>query len=190
MGFAYQLQGERVAASHAYTEAIAISRASGNIMITLAALTCLGQVQETENQLHLAAQNYRSVLQLVGESAWAAACEAYLGLARIFYEWNDLDAAQHYGEQSRQLAQQMETVDTSAASEVMLARIKLARGDVSSAATLLAQTHTFARQHNFAQRLPDIAATQIRALLQQGKLEAATSLALTYDLPLTAKRGN
>ena len=52
-------------------------------MITLAATTSLGQVQETENQLYQAAESYRRVLQLAGDPPWPAACEAYLGLARV-----------------------------------------------------------------------------------------------------------
>jgi LuxR family transcriptional regulator, maltose regulon positive regulatory protein len=43
LGFAYQLQGDRVAASRAYTEVIAISQASGNFMYTIMATTCLRQ---------------------------------------------------------------------------------------------------------------------------------------------------
>ncbi len=76
LGYAYQVQGDLVEASRAFTEAISISRASGNIMITLAATTSLGQVQEAENQLYLAAESYRGVLQLVGDPPWPAACEA------------------------------------------------------------------------------------------------------------------
>ena len=64
LGYAYQLQGDRAAASQAYTEVISISQASGNIMVTIAATTCLGQVQEAENQLYQAAESYRRVLQL------------------------------------------------------------------------------------------------------------------------------
>ena len=115
LGYAYQLQDERAAAIRAYTEAIPIRQASGNLMITLGATTCLGQVQESENQLHLAAEAYRRVLQLAGDPPLPAACEAHLGLARISYQWNDLDAAQKHGQQSLQLAQQMGNVDTPAA---------------------------------------------------------------------------
>src|SRR5436305_6612724 len=39
------------AARGAYTEVIAISQASGNSMVTIAATTYLGQVQEADNQL-------------------------------------------------------------------------------------------------------------------------------------------
>src|SRR6266568_2148640 len=46
LGYAYQLQGDRAAARGAYTDVISLSQASGNIMVTIAATTCLGQVQE------------------------------------------------------------------------------------------------------------------------------------------------
>ncbi len=64
LGIAYQLQGDRAAASRAYTEAISISQASGNLIINISATLGLGNVQETENQLYLAAQTYQRVLQL------------------------------------------------------------------------------------------------------------------------------
>ena len=43
LGIAYQLQGDRAAASRAYTEVISISQASGNIIITIPATIGLGQ---------------------------------------------------------------------------------------------------------------------------------------------------
>ena len=89
------------------------------------ASTGLGIIQESENQLYLAAETYRRVLQLVGYPPGPAACEAYLGLARLCYQWNDLAAAQQHGQQSLQLARQIEMVDTFVASEVFLARLKL-----------------------------------------------------------------
>ncbi len=188
LGFAYQLQGERAAASQAYSEAISISQASGNIMITLAASTSLGQVQETENQLHMAAESYRRVLQLAGDPPWTAACEAYLGLARVLYEWNDLDTAQQHGQQCLQLARQMENVDTPATCEVFLVRLKLAQGDVAGAATVLAEADQFLRQHNFAHRRAEVAAARVLVLLRQGNLAAAAHLAQTQDLPISLAR--
>src|SRR5439155_7625945 len=94
----------------------------------------LGNVQETENQLYPAAQTYRRVLQLAGDPPQPAACEAHLDLARICYEWNDLDAAQQHGQQSVQLARQIENTDRVVACEVLLARLKLAQGDAVGAA--------------------------------------------------------
>jgi ATP/maltotriose-dependent transcriptional regulator MalT len=188
LGYAYQIQGDRAAASQAYTEVISISQASGNSMVTLGATTCLGQVQEAENQLYLAAESYRRVLQLVGDPPWPAACEAYLGLARVYYQWNDLDAAEQHGQQSFQLAMQMVSVDTPAACGVLLARLKLAQGDVASATALLAKAEQFARQHNFVHWMPEVAAVQVLTFLHQGNLAAAAHLAQMHELPLSRAR--
>ena len=188
LGFAYQLQGDRAAASQAYTEAISISQASGNIIIYLAATIGLGQVQEAENQLYLAAETYRHVLQLAGDPPLPVACEAHLGLARICYEWNDLDAAEQHGQQSLHLARQIENTDRFVISEVFLARLKLAQGDVAGAAAMLAEAEQSVRQHNFVHRMPEVAAAQVLTLLRQGNLAAAAHLAQTHELPLSQAR--
>jgi len=188
LGIAYQLQGDRAAAGRAYTEAISISRASGNLIITISATIGLGNVQETENQLYLAAATYQRVLQLIDETKHPAAYEAHLGLAHIFYQWNDLDAAQQHGQQSVQLVRQIENTDRFVASEVFLARLKLAQNDVAGAAAILAQTDQLVRQHNFMHRMPDVATAQVLMLLHQGNLTAAAHLAQTYELPISQVR--
>ena len=188
LGIAYHLQGDRAAASRAYTEAIAISQASGNIIINQSATVGLGLVQEAGNQLHLAAQTYRRVLQLAGDQPLPAACEAYLGLTRICYEWNDLDAAGQHGLQGVHLARQLENTDRVIAGEVLLARLKLARGDVAGGVALLTEAAQSARQHNFVSRIPEVAAAQVLTLLHQGHLAAAAHLAQANALPISQAR--
>ncbi len=188
LGNAYHLQGNRVAASQAYNEAISISESIGHIIITLMATIGLGTVQEADNQLHLAAQTYRRVLQLAGDPPLPVACEAHLGLARVFYEWNDLDAAQQHGQQSVQLAQQLVNTDRFVACEVFLARLKLARKDVADAAALLAKASQFARQHDFVHHIPEVAAAKVLILLHQDNLAAAADLTQTHDLPISQAR--
>ncbi len=188
LGYAYQLQGDRAAASQAYTEVIAIGKSSGDSIYTLAATINLGQLQEADNQLYLAAESYRRVLQLAGDPPQLMACEAHLGLARIYYQWNDLDTAQQYGQQCLQLTRQMESVDTFASYGVFLARLKLAQGDVSGATAVLAEAEVFVRQHNFVHWIPEVAAVQVLLLLHRGHLAAAAHLAQTYDLPINQAR--
>jgi len=188
LGYAYQLQGDRAAASRAYTEVISISQASGDIISTLAATTGLGTIQESENQLFLAAESYRRGLQLFGDQPQPVACETYLSLARVLYEWNDLDAAQQYGQQSLQLARQVESIDTFAVCGAFLARLKLTQGDVAGAAALVAQADQFMRQHNFVDRMHEVAAVQVLTLLHQGDLAAAADLAEKHELPLSQAR--
>jgi len=188
LGFAYQFQGDRAAASQAYTDALAISHASGNVMITIAVTTGLGQIQETENQLYQAAESYRRCLQLAGDPPLPAACEAYLGLARIHYQWNDLDVARQYGEQSVQLAQQMATIETPAACWVLLARLNLAQGDVVEANAFLEKAEHFMRQRNLLDRMPEITDVQVQALVRQGNLAAASQLAKIHQPPICQAR--
>ena len=188
LGYAYQLQGDRAAASQAYLDVIAASQSSENSIYTTAATLSLGQLQEADNQLALATKTYTRVLQLAGDPPQAIASEAYLGLARICYQWNDLDAAYQHGQQCLQLTRQMESVDTFASYGVFLARLKLAQSDADGAAAVLAETEVFVRQHHFAHLLPVVAAAQVLTLLQQGNLAAAALLAETYDLPISQAR--
>src|SRR2546423_15708851 len=96
---AHHSKGERTAASRAYTEVISISSGSfGDSIYTTAAVLGLGQVQENDNQLPLAADTYRRVLQLVGDPRQGLASQGHFGLARISFEWNDLEAAQRHRE--------------------------------------------------------------------------------------------
>jgi LuxR family maltose regulon positive regulatory protein len=188
LGYAYQVQGNRAAATRAYTEVIANSQTSGSAMMALAATTLLGQVRESDTQLALAAESYRRALDLAGDPPWPAACEAYLGLARLSYEWNDLESARSHAEQSLQLASQLETVDTPAACQVVLAQLTLAMGDVDGAAALVSQAEQFMRQNAFVSRMPEVVATQVLILLRQGRLAAAARLAEHHKLPLSRAR--
>jgi len=189
LGFAYLLQGDRAAARRALTEAISLSQASGDSFTTILATIGLGNVQEADNQLSPAAETYRRVLHLAGDQPLQIIYEAHLGLARVLYEWNDLDEASQHGRQSLHLARQYERViDRFVTCEVLLARLKLAQGDVAGAAALLAQAGQSARQQNFMHRLPEVAAAQVLTLLRQGNLAAAAHLAQTHGLPLSQAR--
>lgn len=185
LGLAHQLQGDRVAASRAYAETIAIG---GDSIYTTAATITLGQIQESETQLSLATRTYQSGLELAGDPPHPIACEALLGLARISYEWNDLEVAQAYGQQCLQLTQQMENVDTFAAYGVFLARLLLAQGDVPGAVDALAEAEAFVHRQNFAFRMPDVAEAQVLTLLRQGNLAAAATLAQKHELPRSQAR--
>ncbi len=189
LGFAYWMLGDRAAARQAYTEAIALGQAAGDSFTTILATIGLGNIQGADNQLSLAAETYRHALQLAGEPPLPVASEAHLGLAGVLYEWNDLEAAQQHAQQSLRLARQYDRViDRFVLSEVLLARLQLAQGDVTGAAMSLSEAAQSARQQNFMHRLSEVAAAQVLVLLRQGKLAAAAHLAQTHDLPLSQTR--
>jgi LuxR family maltose regulon positive regulatory protein len=189
LGVAYNLQGDRGAARRAYTEAIALSQMSENTFTIILATLGLANIQEADNQLYQAAETYQRILSLAGDTPLPIASEAHLPLARICYEWNDLEAAEFHGRQSLRLAGQYgQGIDRFVLCETFRARLKLAQGDLAGAAALLAQAAQSARQQDFADRLPEIAATQIVTFLRQGKAAAAAHLVETHDLPISQAR--
>jgi LuxR family maltose regulon positive regulatory protein len=188
LGYAYQLQGNRDAASRAYNEVLSISEASGDIISTLASTTGLGNIQESENQLYGAAESYRRGQRPFGDPPQPIAVGTYLGLARIHYEWNDMDAAEQYGQLSLQLARQLGSLDTSTLCDVFLARLKLAHGDIGAAVTYISEADQFMRHHSFMHRMPDIAAVQVLILLHRGDLEGAAYLAEKHEIPTSRAR--
>lgn len=104
------------------------------------------------------------------------------------YEWNDLDAAMQHGQQSVQLAKQFEYTDRVVVGEVFLARLRLARGELSGAAAILAKADYFARQQNFVHQMPYVAAVHVLVLIHQGNLAAAAHLAQKHELHINQAR--
>ena len=189
LGFAYTLLGDRLAARQAFMESISLSQAAGAVFTLILATIGLGQVQELDNELYQAAETYRRVLEWVGDRPQQIISEVHLGLARILYEWNDLDAAEQHAQQSIHLARQYESfIDRFVIGEVFLSRLKLAQGDVAGAAAILDKTDESVRQHNFVHRMPEVAAAQVLVLLRQGNLTTAAHLAETHNLLMSQAR--
>jgi LuxR family maltose regulon positive regulatory protein len=188
LGYAHQLQGDRAEASRAFADVIAAGKSLGASIYTITATLGLAQVQEADINLRLASKTYRRVLELAGDPPQPIACVAHLGLGRIAYQWNDLEAAQEHGQQCQNLTRQMESVTTFASCAVLLAHLRLAQGDVSGAVALLAEAEAFVHQHDFMFQMPEVAAAQVLTLLCQDQLAAAARLAEDHDLPLSQAR--
>ncbi|HYF63465.1 MAG TPA: LuxR C-terminal-related transcriptional regulator [Herpetosiphonaceae bacterium] len=186
LGYAYQLQGDRAAARQAYDEVIAQGESSGNTIFTIMALIALGSLEHGDNQLHQAFETFGRVLRLLGDQSPPVVCEAYLGLARICYEWNDLDAAHEHAQRGVALAQQLQNSDRVIACDLFLARLALARSDLAGAAALVARAGQLVRWHNFTHQMPDLAAAQALLALRLGDLAGAARLA--QKLPLSQAR--
>jgi LuxR family transcriptional regulator, maltose regulon positive regulatory protein len=181
--------GERATAAQACQQAIAYSQKSGSVFSRMLATTIQGNLQKMSNQLHQAAQTYRQVLELSGDNPIPNAGQVQLNLAEIYYEWNDLEAAEQNGIHSLELMRQYnQLVDRFLIGEAFLARLTLTRGDVAGAAALLARAEQSAHHQNFLLRLPDIAAVQVLVLIQQDQLVKAEQLAHQYELPLSQAR--
>ncbi|MEK4073987.1 LuxR C-terminal-related transcriptional regulator [Paenibacillus sp. FSL M7-0656] len=188
LGYAYQLQGERVEAELSYLESLANSIKIGHHIINMMATLGLGNIQEFNNQLHLAAESYQQVVHMAGKPPLPIACEAHLGLARVHYEWNNLDEAMLHAQQSVQLAHQFVQTDRVVASELWLARVTLAKADLHKAAIMLDRINETAQQLNFTKAIPDITAAYVLVLLRQGDLKKAIRLSWDRNHALSQTR--
>lgn len=189
MGYGYFLQGDRISARQAMVDAISLSQAVGDVFTLILATIGMGVAHEADNELHQAAETHRRVLQWAGDQPLQIIYEAHAGLARVLYEWNDLESAEYHAKQSLDLARQYENIiDRYIVCEVFLARVKLAHGDVDGAATMLSETAQTARRQSFVFRVPEVAAAQVPVLLRQGNVAAAAHLAHTFKLSLSQAR--
>lgn len=189
LAFAYFTMGERAAARRAVLESIDLARTAGDIFTTIVATVGLGAIQEVDNELREAAVTYRSVLRIGSHQPLQIISEAQLGLARVLYEWNDLDAAEWIGQQSYELSRQYDRViDRYIICQVFLARVQLARGDVAGAVTALELVAREVRDRNFTHRAAEVAAARVVATLRLGDLQAAAQLAAESQLPLSLAR--
>ncbi|KKO52737.1 LuxR C-terminal-related transcriptional regulator [Paenibacillus sp. DMB20] len=188
LGVAYQLQGDRAAARRAYTEALSISKRMGHLIITLMATLGTGQIQELDNQLNLAVRTYKQVIELAGEPPLPAACDAYLGMARIFYEWNDLEAAEQHIQQSILLARQIENTDRLSDSELFAAKLKLARQDISASEALLTKARHEVQERSFTHLLGEVQHLELLISLHRGNFPEAVKLLKTSKWPVLQSR--
>ncbi|TAJ99556.1 MAG: LuxR family transcriptional regulator [Chloroflexota bacterium] len=188
LGHACVLLGDRSGARQALTEVTAISAASGNTIYEILGSIGLGYIEELDNRLGLAVETYRHAIELAAGLPFPFVCEAHLGLARVHYQWNDLDATRQHREQSLQLARQIADSDRLVACEVMLARLALARGDAAGAAAILAKADRATRQHDFVLQVPEVAAAQVLAFLRLGDVAAAAHVVRAHHLPLSQAR--
>ncbi|MEZ4639068.1 MAG: hypothetical protein R2856_29580 [Caldilineaceae bacterium] len=188
LGNANWLKGDRAAAARACTDALTACKTTGHTVIAMMATLGLALVQEAENDLHRAYETYRSAVDLVGESATPPICDAYLGMARIHYQWNDLPTARQHAEKALEMARQIETTDRAAHCEIVLARLLAVGGDLDAAVAMLAETEQSVRRQQFALILPHLVTAQVFVLLRQGQVTAAAQIAQRHDLPLCQAR--
>lgn len=188
LGNAYRLKGDRAAAATSYATALDACKAVGHTVIAMMATLGLGIVTEQENDLHRAHAIYQDAVHLVGDAATPPICDAYLGMARIQYQWNDLELAEAYGRKSLEYAQQIKNTDRSLHCLNLLAQVKRAHGDVDGAAAMLADAAQVARREQFAFVLPDIVTAQVATMLRQGDVAAAAQLSQAHNLPLSQAR--
>jgi LuxR family maltose regulon positive regulatory protein len=177
LAYAWQFKGERAASRGAYVEALGGARASRSTINEIMALLGLGRLQEQDNELSEAAETHRQALEAAEGLPFPVVSEAFSGLARIHYQWNELDAAEQALDRATPLARLLENTDRAVVCEIIAAQIAAARGDLPEAAAILARADDAVRSHGFHMQGPDVVAARILLMLRMGDVAGAAALA-------------
>ncbi|NIV36169.1 MAG: hypothetical protein GWN58_43995, partial [Anaerolineae bacterium] len=180
LGIAYWVSGELAAASRAMTETIMLSRAAGRVYLTVMAATQLGHIQEMQGLLHQAVETHQQALELAtrpGARTVPFAGTAYIGIAEPLYEWNDLDGATSYAAEGLRLSDLGGRISYQLAGRIVLARVRLARGDENGACRIIQQAEALAQGHDHPFPMAEIAELRTRLWEAQGNRAAASQWA-------------
>ncbi|MBI5302121.1 MAG: LuxR family transcriptional regulator [Chloroflexi bacterium] len=194
LGSALLLTGDVKGACQVLAEAGRIGQVSGNLLLSIGALSTLGGQQIVLGQLHQAAETYEDVLRLSAgrdkhSKPLPPAARAYMGLSELHYEWNDLESATRFAEECFELSRYWEYPDALARMPLAMARMRLARGDVVGAYEAFQQAEKIAKQHRTDPWAVDrLEQFRVRLWLapEGGNLAAATRWAETRASALEA----
>jgi len=174
LGIAEWLRGRLVDAERAFVSGIARWRAASQY--TVAAWGCyhLGQVQRAQGRLDAAVQTYRQALETAvpsGRPPAPTAGPAYVGLAEVAYQRNELDTALRHASEGIRLCRQFAYTPPLAAGLARLAWIRQASGDPAGAREAIGEATRAALGP--AGLLNPVPAQRARLLLAQGNLTEA-----------------
>ncbi|HZR40658.1 MAG TPA: LuxR C-terminal-related transcriptional regulator [Ktedonobacteraceae bacterium] len=106
----------------------------------------LAEVYIEQGNLHLAAETYHQILAEVGEDYFDHS-KALLGLSRLSYEQNMLDAAWQEAQEASDLARSISDEKLEIQAEVVLARVMYAQGQTEQASQRFSELITRSRVH-------------------------------------------
>ena len=163
-----------------------------NIHMALINLWNLAQLHVVQNELHQAAQSYRRAISLISRQikqgvAPHIAGRLYIGLARVLYQWNELDEAAEHITAGIKLGRQSGDPVTIISGYVAQAWVKQAQGDTVGAFELLRQAEVFDQQNNMPGWQTPLAACQVQIFLKQADLSQAAYWAHISEVSLKDK---
>jgi LuxR family maltose regulon positive regulatory protein len=185
LGVAYHWNGDPAAAIQALTNAVALSRAAGQSSQTLTAMAILGRAYEMQAALRQAMETYQEALELGGSADSRPvpfACMAYVGMAGVLYEWNDLDAARQYALEGVRLSELGGFIAYQVFGHALLARVYEAQGDRDSALRSIEQAERLGQGSDYALVTALATELRVRLWLTQGDLMAAARWAQARQL--------
>ncbi len=176
LGVAEWLRGQLAEAERALSSSVAQGRAAGRATMTAWGYQDLGRVQRAQGRLDAAAGTYRQALEDAAATSWTAlpaAGIAYVGLAEVAYQRNELDAALRHVSEGIAACRQMNFTQPMATGLATLAWIRQAQGDAPGAREAMEEAGQAAPGPGVTGLLNPVPAQRARLQLVQGQVAAA-----------------
>lgn len=173
LGMAFTLLGDPDSAVNAFRKVVEISERTGNVMMSIMALSNLAGLQLMRGQLLDASESYHRTLDIAAEKLdkqSPVGGKALLGLGMLAQEWNDLEAAlAYYQEAAKMMARSVEVGLPMA--HLSIASVKLNMRDWEGAQASINQAYKLSKA-SAATPIDDILTeeSQARLWLAQEKL--------------------
>jgi LuxR family maltose regulon positive regulatory protein len=169
-------RGRLAEAEHAYLGLYAEGQAAGELHSALGANALLARVRRTRGCLGEALHTYQDGLAFaasVGASAMPTVAMAYVGMAEVFYQRNQLDQALRHATAAVPLGQQLVSTQTAATGLATLAWARQALGDRSAAREAIEEAYHLIPANQVAALHNPVPAERARLVLAQDDLQAA-----------------
>jgi LuxR family transcriptional regulator, maltose regulon positive regulatory protein len=183
LGDSYRAGGNTDAAIQAFMNARALGETSSSLLTTLLASFDLSEVLVEHGQLQRAAAICRAALSLVeqptgrNDQTVPLVGAARIGLAKILYEWNQLDEARAQLEAGIELTLRPGGLGIARHGILALAFVEQAQGREDHARVLIDEAEQLAHASPRHDALARLSPAKVRLWLAQGNLSAARSWA-------------
>jgi LuxR family maltose regulon positive regulatory protein len=171
------LRGRLPEAERAFASSLRRWRAAGEADLVAWGSHHLGQVQLARAELDAALETYRQALDVTdapGGRRLPASGVAYVGMAQVAYERNELDAARAHVVEGITRCRQYAYTQPLASGLATLAWIRFADGDRSGALDAIAEAERIAPGAEVTSLLNPVPAQRARLLLAHGDVDGAT----------------
>jgi LuxR family transcriptional regulator, maltose regulon positive regulatory protein len=175
LGLAYWTTGDLEAAHRWYSDGMASLEKAGHLADVIVGAITLADIRIAQGRLREAMSTYERGLQRAAEQAppvLRGAAEMHVGMAELFRERNDLDAAMQHLLWSKELGEHAGLPQHRYRWCVAMARIRQANGDLDGAVNLLDKAERL-YVSEYSPNVQPVPALRARAWVVQGRLREA-----------------
>jgi LuxR family maltose regulon positive regulatory protein len=176
----HYLAGELANAERIWTETLPIAQAANSQRTLLFIRAAQGELQYAKGRLRQAAQLDRDLMKQIGEiPADVLKIRTFSRLAKIYYEWNQLDEAEQYLQQAFEVVGQSRRDVFTRSACLILAQIYWARDNLEQASEPIERANVLAQRMGGDYPMSEVEAHQVRMWLAQGAQAPALAWAET-----------